>query len=157
MEQYFTWIMLVYMLIVYAITRALRDVTENVWPDLKLPTIRNGRKYWGALVWQEMVLPTAPVVVGVLFAHFVKAWPMPAALNAPVLREILGGCVGFTSAWGFRIFKAIVKKTWNVDLSDPPDALPGGTTVILPPNPSPPQITVNVDNSTVNEAPKETP
>lgn len=129
MDQYFTWIMLVYMLVVYAITRLIRGVVE-----LKRPLWKNSK--W----WSDISLPTLPIVVGVLFAHWVRSWPFPTVFQASPLREILGGCVGFTSAWGYRIVKAIIKQKWGVDLSEaPPGPAP---VVVIPPTPQTPVIVV---------------
>jgi SNF family Na+-dependent transporter len=66
---------------------------------------------WIRHVWEEWLLPGAPVAIGGLIAAFVKQYPYPDAVVGSELARIFYGLIaGWASAYVYRSAKALIKK-----------------------------------------------
>lgn len=115
------------MLGLYFITFTTRKGMESLWPKLRANKI-----------WNDVALPTLPIVVGAGIAFWAKKYPFPELIASTSARVFFGAVCGGASAWGYRILKAIVKKQWGVDLSNHPEPEPGVPTPVIPMNVPPP-------------------
>lgn len=105
------------LLALYITSFALRRLVEVVWPTLvtAVPVTR------GQHLWKDAVLPTLPALLGFLFCITCP----PALFTYPkvvvvswVSRALYGLGLGWFTAWGYRVVKAILQKRWNVPFPD---------------------------------------
>jgi hypothetical protein len=108
LDAFFTWPTLVFALAVYALTRFVRGLLEAYAPRLR-----------GHAAWEDVALPTMPVLFGAALALVLRHYPFPASMDSLRLQAFLGAVIGGMSGWGYRITRAIVKMRWGVDLDTP--------------------------------------
>jgi hypothetical protein len=123
-EVLFTWQVIVFTLSIFVFTHFVRRILEAVFPtirkDTPLSTWQN--------IWDKVLLPSLPVLVGILMAALAKSWPWPPGLVKWTSRAIMGGVLGFFSTWFYMIAKSIIKDKFKVDLDAPvviPTMVPG--------------------------------
>jgi len=114
-EDILNWRTLVFTLAVFIFSLFLRRTLEALFPSLspKTPLTRAQR------VWEEVVLPSTPVLMGIILAVVVKSWLFPPSIVTPGSRAVYGAVCGFFSTWGYRIIKAVVSQKFAVDLDKP--------------------------------------
>lgn len=136
LEQLFGWPVLFFGLFIYFVTKALRRMLVITWPKL------DKNEYW-----EDIILPAIPVVIGALLALVIPGKPgqewLPHIVYTSYFARIgFGSVTGACSGLIYRIFRAMVKKMWGVDLdgaSSRPATGIGGD-VIIPKPPSMPTI-----------------
>ncbi len=99
--------------------------------ELALPSLKTGTKLGG--VWQQLVLPTLPVLLGGVAGWFISSFPYPDGLASQSTHVMYGLVCGFAAGWAYRIFKAVAEKKWNVKLPGDPDDKIGALLIQLPP------------------------
>ncbi len=113
----------IFSMAVFAFSLFVRRTCEAL-----IPTIRKDTPLtMSQRIWEMVLLPTIPVIVGVLLAIFVKSWPWPTGLNTLGARAIFGSVSGFVSTWVYRIVKALVGERFKVNVDAPmtlPEPLP---------------------------------
>ena len=102
---------------VYITVFTFRRLVESIWPSLsRQPPITRANR-----IWEEFVLPVLPAYIGALFCLVVSPllfqYPEVAATSR-VSRALYGLCVGWFSAWSYRIVKALIQAKWNVPFPD---------------------------------------
>lgn len=128
---FFAWPTLLLALAVYGATHFVRRELEDRFKGLKGNT----------RVWGGPVLTLMPVLFGVVIVWLVRTYPVPAVFATDVrLRIFFGATIGGASSLLYKVIKAMVKKTWGVDLSAPPPAVPKTPSVIVPPSDALPSI-----------------
>jgi hypothetical protein len=108
----------------YMLTWTVRRGVEGAWPIVRV-------RGW----WDKSVLPILPPCFGVLMAALMVDFPYPPFVTGTSVRLLYGLTMGFFSAWGFRLFRATVKKRTGIDLSQ---TLPISGRSFVPPSPRPP-------------------
>ena len=115
MESLITVNLVFFCLAVFAATHTVRKVIEAL-----LPTIRKDTPLTRAQkVWEEFLLPSLPILVGIGLAVLVKSWPWPPGIVTASSRAIAGGVAGFISTWVYRMLKSFLTKKYEVDLDAP--------------------------------------
>lgn len=134
MEDILTWQTLVFTLAIFIFSLLIRRMLEAAFPTLTDATPMN----FSQRFWEEVLLPSLPVLVGALFALLVKNWPYPKAMIPTGPRVIYGVVCGFFSTWAYRVLKAILTQKFSVDLDAQIAATPGvagDRNILLPPKP----------------------
>ena len=146
---FFTWPTLLFAIVIYGVTRFIRATAENFFPKLR-----------GHRIWEDVFLSLLPVFLGAGLAMLVKAYPLPPAFAVgKELRAFFGASVGGASGLLYKVFKAMVKKQWGVDLSTFPPP-PRGTevaVVVIPPNSPSPKFENIPTSVPVTMDPKDAP
>jgi H+/Cl- antiporter ClcA len=111
-EAILTWQVGVFALAVFIVTHFVKKLIEAVVPAVRKDTPLTTAQR----VWELVVLPSLPVLVGVLVGVMAKSWPWPPGITTPGARAVLGVVVGFFSTWFYRILKAIIQEKFKVNL-----------------------------------------
>lgn len=112
MEAILTWQFAVFTIGVFVFSLFARRVTEALFPTIR----RDTPLTLAQRVWEKVLLPSIPVLVGIGLAVLVKSWPWPPSVATPGPRALVGAVSGFFSTWAYRVVKAIVKEKFKVDL-----------------------------------------
>ena len=128
LEQLFTWPVIFFGLFIYFVTLSIRRAVKAKWPKIE----ENN-------AWRGAFLPALPALVGVVLTFAltkqgVISYPLPEiVLKSATAKVMFGGTTGFLSGSVYQIFKALVKKNFNVDIgsSPPPGPAPAG---VVPPS-----------------------
>jgi hypothetical protein len=116
-DEILTWETLLLAFGAFFFTWLTRRIVELAWPavDRRTPltTAQN--------VWERLLLPTLPVVFGVLLVYLMPDYAYPKTLTGTRARMLFGAFVGFFSEWVYRYIKQILKERFKVE---PPEALP---------------------------------
>jgi hypothetical protein len=115
MEDILSWETLVFSLAIFVFSLFLRRALEAVFPTLA----RNTPLSTAQRVWEMVILPIVPVLVGILIALFVKTWPYPPGLTATGPRVLYGAICGFFSTWAYRVISALITQKFQVTVEDP--------------------------------------
>ncbi len=91
----------------FVITWVIRRVVQGIVPKMKV-------NYY----WNEVALPTLPVVIGGSVALVFVQYPYPMENPAWYARLLLGIVAGFTSSWAVKIVKAFIKHRTGVDVDE---------------------------------------
>jgi hypothetical protein len=149
LDGFFTWPTLLFAIVIYGVTRFIRATAENYFPKLR-----------GHRIWEDVFLSCLPVALGAGLAILVKAYPLPPAFaTGNQLRAFFGASIGGASGLLYKVFKAMVKKQWGVDLSAFPPPLRGTevAVVVMPPQGPPPAIEDIPTSVPVTMGPKDAP
>lgn len=129
-----------YALGLYVVSFAVRRLSEALFPTLSAKTPCSSTER----VWEGVVLPTLPAVLGALFAALVKTYPYPEVVSgSPALRVLYGLAIGWFAAWEYKVLKFLLKKKWNIPFPDdtvPPRRSPDEVEVTLPSDPPVPRV-----------------
>ena len=117
---------IVFMLAMWFLTLAFRRVIEKTWPYVAPKTY-----------WKDVVLPVMPPALGAACAVAMHKFPFLDTLPSWGTRAFYGLVAGGCSGFLYRILKAVVKKTYGVNLSGHPGALEQPAAVVIPENPVP--------------------
>jgi hypothetical protein len=101
-----TWQTGLFALGIYFLTVLMRRTVEAARPSLR-----------DSKVWRDVLLPSLPVLLGLLVAAALPMYPYPEAINAQATRLFYGLTVGGGSGWLYKVIKALVVKQWGVDIS----------------------------------------
>jgi hypothetical protein len=119
---------------VMAFIFVVRTALEYFFPKLKTLTI-----------WNNLVLPTAPVLIGGIMAFFLKAYPYSTgtlALTSPWDHILFGAIAGLLSGLIFRVIKGLLGQQIQTIVSSLgiplPPAPPTSSTTSTPPSDAPP-------------------
>lgn len=100
---FFTWQFILFCLFISGITFVLRTFVEFFEKDMK-----------DLKMWNELILPIFPVIVGGLIAIFVSMYPYPDGFGSNTARLIFGSVAGLLSTLVFRV----IKSTLNAKISE---------------------------------------
>jgi len=109
------------MLAIWFLTLGVRRVVEKSWPAVAAKTF-----------WKDVLLPLLPIALGAGFAVVMYKFPFLDKLPSPGTRAFYGCVAGGCSATLYRILKAVVKKTYGVELSVSPGPVAGTPAVEVP-------------------------
>lgn len=116
----------------------IRRVVELIWPSLASHTPAT----LGENIWERLVLPTLPAILGALFCLLVPpavagafsgfSYPLMVVGTASCI--LYGVVIGFFAGYLYKVFKFLLKKEWNIDLpsSDDPILVPASASVKPP-------------------------
>lgn len=139
----FTWQFLMFCIAVFAITIVIRRIVEYALANNKFFAKESK-------LWRDVILPTLPVFVGIVFAVIAKKYPYPVDMSATSARVSWGLAGGLLSGLGYRVVNSfivafITSKVPNAQINDPnilPDPVSSVVTTIPVPqnvaNPTPP-------------------
>lgn len=99
LQIFLSWQFVVFSLAVAAIMFVIRTVGEYFFKNAKL-TVKK--------LWQDLFLPILPVIVGGLFAFFVKSYPYPNNLTSNGNRIVFGVVAGLLSGLLYRVIKSLI-------------------------------------------------
>ncbi len=132
MEDILSWQTGVFALAIFIFSFLVRRAAELVFPTLRQDTPLSTAQR----IWDELLLPSIPVLTGMALAASVKSWQYPPAISSLASRVIFGAVCGFFSSYAYRVLKALMTQKFSVDLPDlvnvpqaqavKPPALPGG-------------------------------
>lgn len=125
MEDILNWQTGVFSLAVFIFSFLLRRSAEVAFPTLRHDTPVS----MAERIWNELVLPSLPVLVGAGLGFGLQSWPYPAALASRGTHVLFGVVCGFFSSYAYRVVKALITQKFSVDLPD----LPGGPADSAPP------------------------
>lgn len=121
MEDILTWQTGVFTLAIFVFSFLLRRSLEILFPTLRQDTPLSTAQR----IWEEVLLPSIPVLVGIALGLGVKNWPYPAQLVSLGSHAIYGAVCGFFSSYAYRVLKSVLTSKFSVDL---PDIAPGADT-----------------------------
>jgi len=101
LQAIFTWQFLLFCLAIFGITLVIRKIVEYLLANNTF--IAKESK-----VWRDLILPILPVLVGVIFALFAKAYPYPVDMSAASARAAWGVASGLLSGLGYRIVNSFI-------------------------------------------------
>ncbi len=113
MMDFIKWQTVVFSLGIFVAVLILRKVVEGAFPFLRKSTPRNRKQ----MLWESVVLPVLPPVLGGVFALFTPELLQPS-LTTVHSQVVFGAVCGFLSTYAYMILKAIVKKNFGVDEPD---------------------------------------
>lgn len=100
---------------VFVLSTVLRRFLEVL-----IPTIRKDTPLSQAQrVWEEAVLPSIPVFVGIALVFSVHNYPYPAIVKGIGSKFIFGSGAGFFCSYAYRMLRFVLAKKWQ--LEDLPD------------------------------------
>ena len=118
MEDILTWQTLVFTLAIFIFSFLLRRTLEVLFPTLSRGTPLS----MAQRVWEELLLPSTPVLVGALMGGLLKNWLYPPALVTTGQHIIYGVVCGFFSGYAYKILKSLLTQKFSVELPDVPGA-----------------------------------
>ena len=118
-DDILTWQTGLFALGIFVFSLFIRRGLEAVFPTLRKDTPLSR---W-QLVWEKLVLPSVPVVVGMLLAVCVKSYPYPELLSTAGSRAIYGAVCGFFSSWAYKVLKAALVERFRIDLEKETDSI----------------------------------
>lgn len=116
LQALFSWQFIIFCLAVAALTTIFRRIIEYL-------LINNKKFKKSSKLWRDVILPIAPIFIGVLFAIVAFGFPYPVILTISG-RFAWGLTGGLLSGWVYRIINAFIgnfvkTKNENADISDP--------------------------------------
>ena len=112
-----SWQFILFALAVFVIVWFFRTIFEYFFPKLDNNTL-----------WEKLILPLAPVIVGTLLAYFAKTYPYPANLTGLLPRLMIGGVGGMFSGLIYQVLKGLIKDKIQSYLT--PTLTPNAPTVV---------------------------
>lgn len=128
MQDVLTWNTLVFSMAIFIFSLFLRRTLEAVFPTLSRGTPLSVAQK----IWESVVLPMVPVVVGVSIAYFVSSWPYPEDLTSIGARVLYGAICGFFSTSAYRVLSALINKKFSVAGETVSDQITDSVTVEPP-------------------------
>lgn len=113
MTDFIKWQTIVFSLGIFVAVLILRKVVEGFYPFLRKSTPRNRKQ----MLWESVVLPVLPPVLGGIFALFTPELLQPS-LTTVHSQVVFGAVCGFLSTYAYMILKAVVKKNFGVGEPD---------------------------------------
>lgn len=115
MDDNTLWTVTLFSLGVFVISLVLRRVLERLFPTVRKDTPESRAQH----VWEEVLLPSMPVFVGITMSLVISSYPYPVLLTGFGSRAVFGAVSGFFCGWAYRIVKAVVTKKFGVEVPDP--------------------------------------
>jgi hypothetical protein len=113
MMDFIKWQTVVFSLGIFVAVLIFRKVVEGLYPSLRKTTPRNRKQ----MLWESVVLPVLPPVLGGIFALLTPELIQPSLVT--MRSQVLFGAVcGFLSTYAYMILKAVVKKNFGVEEPD---------------------------------------
>lgn len=110
MMDFIKWQTIVFSLGIFVAVLIFRKVVEGFYPSLSKSTPLNR----GQQLWEAVVLPVLPPVLGGIFALFTPELLQPS-LTTMHSQVVFGAVCGFLSTYAYMILKAVVKKNFGVE------------------------------------------
>jgi hypothetical protein len=110
LTNFFTTQTMIFCLIVYLIVQFFRSSVHFIYTKLEnhLPKVADT---FLEDMWNEFILPVAPILTGCLIAYFVKNYPYPDTFTKTTQsRVFFGGVAGISCGHVYRFFRFYVKK-----------------------------------------------
>lgn len=103
----FSFDMVAFCLAIFALVWIFRKGVELTFP-----------KIINIIYWRELIIPSAPLILGGVGAALLSKYPYPETFGASAgSRAVFGICAGFISGWVYQIIKKIFLDKLGV--SDP--------------------------------------
>lgn len=110
MTDFIKWQTVVFSLGIFVAVLIFRKVVEGFYPSLSKSTpLTRGQQ-----LWEGVVLPVLPPVLGGFFALFTPELLQPS-LTTMHSQVVFGAVCGFLSTYAYMILKAILKKNFGVE------------------------------------------
>lgn len=127
LQELFSWFFLFFCLGIAAITFAIRKAVEYfVLDNPKMPGSRSSK------LWNELLLPLAPLVNGILISVLGTKLPIPEIAQSIGGRILYGLVAGLLSGFVYRILRAMLLSKAGLSAADDNDGINQ-----TPPSPSP--------------------
>jgi uncharacterized membrane protein YedE/YeeE len=110
-----SWQFIIFSLGIVAITSVLRTVVEYILTNVKVMAKESK-------LWNDLILPIMPVVLGSVSTVFIKGYPYPEGISATGGRFVFGLVAGLLSTLLYRIVKALFNQKLVASL--PPGTIP---------------------------------
>jgi len=94
-----SWQFIIFSLGIVAVTSVLRTVVEYLLANVKVMAKESK-------LWNDLILPIMPVVLGSVSAILIKGYPYPEGISATGGRLVFGLVAGLLSTLLYRIVKA---------------------------------------------------
>lgn len=98
LSDFLSWQFIVFSLVLAGIVETVRRFVEYFEKDVK-----------DLDLWNKLILPTMPVVLGALLGLLIKAYPYPSDFSSTWGRVFWGFVAGLVSTFLYRLVKAM----WN--------------------------------------------
>lgn len=95
-----TWQFLMFCLGIAAITSVTKTFSDFVFKNKKLKKIQP--------VWNELVLPIYPIILGSALGHFLSKYPYPGDISTMSGRIFFGMVAGMLSGVVYRLLKSLL-------------------------------------------------
>jgi DMSO reductase anchor subunit len=97
---FLSWQFLIFCLAVFGVTFVIRTIVEYIIKQVVKTSS----------LWNDMVLPILPIVIGTIMGLFLKAFPYPEGLTNKDSRIIFGLVAGLLSTLLYRMIKTLIIK-----------------------------------------------
>lgn len=97
-EALFSWQLLLFSLGIFAVVWVIRTIVEYFIP-----------KSVGSNLWEKLILPLAPVVLGSIVAFFATKYAYPDGLSSVSARLMFGSVSGMLSGLVYSVVKGMLK------------------------------------------------
>jgi hypothetical protein len=150
-SELLSWQFLLFALGIFVPVWIIRKITEYFIPSAS-----------GNKLWEKLILPLMPIVVGSIVSYFATAYAYPLGLTSTSGRLMFGSVAGLLSGLIYQVINGMLKSTIQTYISNittsvitttpspinPPVFDPSTNTIVTPAVPQP--TTVNVSTSTTN-------
>lgn len=116
LTQLLSFSFIIFSLLIGGITYILRIIIEFFWKSAP-----NNK------IWEDIILPIVPMLMGIGVAYFATMYPYPVGFNAVSGRLAFGGVAGLFSGLLYRLIKSTIKQKINSLIST---NTPNSTTTI---------------------------
>jgi hypothetical protein len=99
---------------IYVIVQVTRKVTELIWPAVSPGTPRTTAQNY----WEKLVLPLAPVLVGIVLVWAAPASVYPTWSAHWLWRTLLGTMLGTFDSTLVRVLKAVIERDFKVEVKE---------------------------------------
>lgn len=125
------------------VVMGFRAIVEAIYTRLK-PVLPDKVEDFLADVWNEWILPSAPIIIGGFLAYFVSDYPYPADFAVSVSGRVFFGLIsGFFSSTVYRFAKYHLKKYLPEEMKKKVDAMSKRFASIQPPPNAPNDVENN--------------
>jgi len=114
-QDFFTQQTLFFALAIFVFSFLLRRTLEVLAPTLSTATPVT----FAQRVWEELFLPSLPILLGMLLGLCMKSWDYPKTIDTLLDRVAYGAVCGFFSSWAYRLARAVFTQKFNVDVDAP--------------------------------------
>lgn len=106
LQTLFSWQFVIFSMAIAAIMFVLRTITEYIMSNCSA-TAKESK------LWNDLLLPILPVLIGPTAAVLIKKFPYPDGLTTSSSRLIFGLVAGLLSTLLYRVFKALLMQKAN--------------------------------------------
>lgn len=105
----FSWQFLLFSLSMFVVTWVIRTISEYFF------------SVSSKMLWEKLLLPLMPIVLGVLVAGIAKKYPYPDGLNSLSARLMFGCVAGMLSGLVYQVVKGVLKSKIAADVPNETD------------------------------------